>query len=257
MADTISGIWESLVSNKRKRILFIADGDAPSLYYTGMLLQRLDYNIYTTRMAEEALEIMIFSIPLLVLTDVSLGRMDGIAFLKRIKEDPRIGSVPVIVSSASADPSIRHSCMENGCSAFLKKPFDPAELYAAVQRATEEKPRRYIRLHTCLPVLLRDDDGQDQSRMDCITALSEEGIYISIFKPLPVGVQIPMTLFLGKAKVRARGTVLYSFAAGSGPLHTSGMGVKFTHIRDEDRVLIRAFIRKELTQDIAMDVQKR
>jgi len=91
MADTISGIWESLVSNKRKRILFIADGDAPSLYYTGMLLQRLDYNIYTTRMAEEALEIMIFSIPLLVLTDVSLGRMDGIAFLKRIKEDPRIG----------------------------------------------------------------------------------------------------------------------------------------------------------------------
>jgi len=93
--------------------------------------------------------------------------------------------------------------------------------------------------------------------MDCITALSEEGIYISIFKPLPVGAQIPMTLFLGKAKVWARGTVLYSFAAGSGPLHTSGMGVKFTHIRDEDRVLIRAFIRKELTQDIAMDVQKR
>ncbi len=90
--------------------------------------------------------------------------------------------------------------------------------------------------------------------MDCITALSEEGMYVSMFKPLPVGTQLPMVLFLGKARIRIQGTVLYSFDTGSGPLHTFGMGVKFTRIKQEYRILIRAFIKKELTQDIALDV---
>ncbi len=256
MADTISRTWESLVHNRKKRILFIVDDDPSVLYYTGMLLQRLDYSVYTTRMAEEVLEIVKFAVPLLILTEVNLGGMDGIAFLKCIKKDPKMASVPVIVYTASADPSLKHSCQESGCSVFLRKPFDPAELYAAVQKATEEKPRRYIRLRACLPVLLGEENGQERAQMDCITALSEEGMYVSMFKPLPVRTQLPMTLFLGKARIRIQGTVLYSFDTGSGPLHTSGMGVKFAQIKQEDRILIRAFIKKEITQDIVLNAQK-
>ncbi len=118
MADTISRTWESLVHNRKKRILFIVDDDPSALYYTGMLLQRLDYSVYTTRMAEEVLEIVKFAVPLLILTEVNLGGMDGITFLKRIKKDPKTASVPVIVYTASADPSLKHSCQESGCSVF-------------------------------------------------------------------------------------------------------------------------------------------
>ncbi|HUK99676.1 MAG TPA: response regulator, partial [Nitrospirota bacterium] len=146
MADTISKTWESLVSEKKRRVLFIVDGDTSYLYYTGMLLQRLNYNIYTTRMAEEALEIIKFAVPMLVLTEISLQGMDGIELLRQIKQDPRTKSVPVIVYTASTEQSLKYICQDAGCDAFLRKPFDPDELYAAVQGATEDKPRRYVRL---------------------------------------------------------------------------------------------------------------
>jgi len=64
-----------------------------------------------------------------------------------------------------------------------------------------------------------------------------------------------MTISLGTTNIKLQGTVLYSFDIGKGPLHTSGMGIKFTHIRHEDRLLIRSFIEKELTHDIAHSVQ--
>lgn len=256
MVDTISKTWESLVSSKKKRILFVVDGDASYLYYTGMLLQRLDYNVYTTRTAEEVLDTMEFASPLLILTETSLPGMGGIELLRKIKQNPKTKSVPVIVYTASADQSLKHACQEEGCAAFLRKPFDPDDLFAAVQKATEQTPRRYIRLRTCLSVKLGEDVERESAMVDCVTALSEDGMYVSTSKPLAVGAQTQMTVFFGNANIQVQGTVLYSFDEGSGPLHTSGMGIKFTRIRSEDRSLIKDFIEKEITGDITHNVRK-
>jgi two-component system chemotaxis response regulator CheY len=255
MVDTISKTWDSLVSSKKKRILFVVDGDASYLYYTGMLLQRLDYNVYTTRTAEEVLDIMEFAVPLLILTEVSLPRMNGIELLRKIKQNTKTKSVPVIIYTASADLSLKHALQDEGCAAFIRKPFDPDDLFAAVQKATEDKPRRYIRLRTCLSVKLGEDTEGERAIVDCVTALSEDGMYVSTSKPMTVGTQLPITIFLGEKIMRVQGAVLYSFDVGSGPLHTSGMGIKFTHIKIEDRILIKAFVEKELTEDIAHNVQ--
>jgi len=60
-----------------------------------------------------------------------------------------------------------------------------------------------------------------------------------------------ITLVLGSTNIRSEGLVLYSFGNNQGPLGAPGMGIKFTRISSEDRNLIRAFVKKELTQDIA------
>ena len=44
--------------------------------------------------------------------------------------------------------------------------------------------------------------------------------------------------------------VLYSFNRGEGPLKTPGMGIRFMRISSEDQVLIRNFIRRELTKGL-------
>jgi hypothetical protein len=79
---------------------------------------------------------------------------------------------------------------------------------------------------------------------------------VSTSKPLTTGTQIQLTISLGNTNISVQGTVLYSFDEGSGPLHTSGMGIKFTRIRSEDRSLIKDFIEKEITQDITHSVRK-
>lgn len=241
---------EAPTAEQKNRILFVVDGDASYLYYTGMLLQRLDYSVYTAKSAEETLEVMKFSTPLLIVTDLTLPHMSGIEFLKKIKEDPKTKALPVIVYTASPDPSLKYLCKDAGCAAFLKKPFDPDELYATVQKATEEKPRSSLRLRTCLSAILGDEHEGTRLPNSCITALSENGMYVTTPNPLRVGTQLPVTLFVGDAKITLQGIVLYSFEAGKGPLGTSGMGIKFMHVKPEHQTMLSVFIKKELTHDL-------
>jgi CheY-like chemotaxis protein len=238
-------------SERKKRLLIIVDSDGAHQYYASILLQRLEYTIYTTKTAEEALEIMDISIPSLILTDANLARMSGIEFLTQLKRNPKTKSTPVIVYALAKDPSVRETCLREGAAAFLKKPLDAEALYAAIQTATEATPRSYVRLNTCLDVIVGNESGTDASRFDeCVTALSESGMYVSTTKTRPKGMQLPITLFLGNAAIKGVGMVLYSFDRSTGPLRTPGMGIKFVRISPEDRALIRAFIEKQLTDGL-------
>jgi CheY-like chemotaxis protein len=257
MDDKAANSPETHTGDKKNRILFVVDGDAAYLYYTGMLLQRLNYSVYTAKSAEETLEVIKFATPLLILTEWSLPHMSGLELLMRIKKDPKTESLPVIIYTASSDPSLKYLCQDEGGAAFLKKPFDPDELYAAVQRATEDTPRRYARLHTCLSVILGDEGEGTRITDSCITALSENGMYVTTPKPMPVGTQLPITIFLRDAKITVQGIVLYSFASGKGPLGTSGMGIKFVRMKHEDQAMLTGFIKRELTHDLTRHPDKK
>jgi twitching motility two-component system response regulator PilH len=237
---------------KKKRVILVVDSDAAHLYYTGILLQRLDYEIHTLKTAEDALEFMDVTLPALILTETTLRGVDGMELLKTVKRNPRTKSIPVIMYSLSWNSVVKETCLREGCAAFLQKPIDPDVLYAAIQQATEATPRRYIRLSTCLSLAVGDEAGAGDSMAgNCITALSENGVYINTPTPRAIGARLPLTIFLGKTKIKADGLVLYSFNLKEGPLHEPGMGIKFIHIKPEDQSLIRAFIKKELTQDLS------
>jgi CheY-like chemotaxis protein len=251
MADTLTGNLRPAEGERKKPLLILVDGDVAQLYYSGILLQRLDYTIYTTKMAEEALEIMNITVPALVVTETSLPGMSGLELLKQIKRNPATNSVPVLVLTLSAGPLARENYLREGCAGVLAKPIDPDALYAAIQKATEVTPRTYVRLKICLDVLVGDDTVMEGSPSgDCVTALSENGMYVSTQNPRKTGTQLPFTILLGTSKINVQGTVLYSFDRGKGPLRTSGMGIKFVRIKPDDQVLIQAFIKKALTEDL-------
>src|SRR5512135_2117848 len=196
MDETMMQEASALTENRPKRLLIVVDGDGSHLYYTGILLQRLEYNIYTTRIAEEALEILNVAMPSLILTDIELGGMiNGIELLKQIRKNPDTQSIPVVVYALTQDPRVQTSCLKEGAATFLQKPFDPDALYAAIQRATEATPRSYIRLTTCLNVIIGSSPGVEADSVnEYVTALSEHGMYVSTLKPRSAGLQVPLTL---------------------------------------------------------------
>lgn len=63
---------------REKRLLLIVDGSISDSFYTSILLQRLEYDIYAAKTAEDALEIMTLTTPSLVLTEIALPRMSGL-----------------------------------------------------------------------------------------------------------------------------------------------------------------------------------
>jgi hypothetical protein len=141
--------------------------------------------------------------------------------------------------------------MVAGCASFLRKPVDPNTLYRSIQYAIEALPRHYIRLKTCLPVLIGCEAKGSAASSECVTALSENGIYIGTNQSRPVNSMLPITILAPGRRVTARAMVLYCITGTGGPLKEPGMGMKFVEISGEDQEFIRKFIRDEITRDLA------
>ena len=69
-----------------------------------------------------------------IITDLNMPRMDGFELIRRIRDDPRFSSTPIVVVSADTDPATPRRVADLGACAFFAKPFSPAE----VRRKVEE-----------------------------------------------------------------------------------------------------------------------
>jgi len=73
--------------------------------------------------------------PDLILMDLSLPEMDGWEAARRIKQNPKTASIPLIAITAHALPEDRQRALEAGCDDYLAKPMDLEELVSMVNRA--------------------------------------------------------------------------------------------------------------------------
>jgi len=86
------------------------------------------------RTAEEALELLAGQQVDAVITDIHLPAMNGLEFIARIRRDPALRALPVIVVSADANPAVPRLALESGSDAYFAKPFSPG----AVRKKLEE-----------------------------------------------------------------------------------------------------------------------
>jgi len=77
--------------------------------------------------------------PSLILLQLRLNTWDGFEVIRRLKDDPRTRSIPVIFISASALTAEKAKGMDMGAVDFVSKPFDPVELLARVNSALRTK----------------------------------------------------------------------------------------------------------------------
>ena len=72
--------------------------------------------------------------PDLILMDLSLPRMDGWEATRRLKADPAMAGIPVIVLSARAMNGDEERARASGCDDFLTKPIDETLLFQTLAR---------------------------------------------------------------------------------------------------------------------------
>jgi len=111
--------------------IFLVDDNRDIREYIERLLAKT-YEVTSLEDGEQALAAIVEDPPDLVLTDVMMPRLDGFGLLKRLREDPRTASIPVIMLSARAGEEARSEGMEAGADDYLVKPFTARELMARV-----------------------------------------------------------------------------------------------------------------------------
>ena len=70
----------------------------------------------------------------LILMDVQMPVLDGIAATRRIRQIAGYAQTPILALTANAFAEDRARCLEAGMSDFISKPVDPRDLYRALGR---------------------------------------------------------------------------------------------------------------------------
>jgi hypothetical protein len=169
-----------------------------------------------------------------------------------MRQDHRMRNVPFIIYSANRDPEVWRTCVAAGCAAFLNHTSNLEGLYAAIQKATQAKPRNFVRLTTALDVVVGDPRTTGDTRQDLIIAISEKGMFVNTSTPLEHGSILPFTFHLPNAPgwfFRIEGQVLYAHS-GADKRKLPGMAVKFLKMSDHEREFIRDFIKQKLMEGI-------
>jgi DNA-binding NarL/FixJ family response regulator len=97
------------------------------------------FDVQVASNAEDAWQILQQKTPDLVISDIMMPKVDGYQFLKKLRDDPRFKTLPVVFLTARGMTTDRILGYQAGCDAYLPKPFDPDELVAIVENLLERR----------------------------------------------------------------------------------------------------------------------
>lgn len=127
-----------------KSIILIVDDTETGREILEALLYSPAYQLAFACNGPEALTMAEELTPDLILLDVMMPGMDGFEVCRRLRANPRLAEIPIILVTALDDRQSRLQGIEAGADDFVTKPFDHAELRARVRTIT--RLNRYRRL---------------------------------------------------------------------------------------------------------------
>ena len=95
------------------------------------------YQVIEARDGEEGLAVAQDAVPDVILTDLMMPELDGIAFCRRVREDDELGHTPLVLLTARAAEEDAVDALEAGADAYVTKPFSMATLKARIHRLLE------------------------------------------------------------------------------------------------------------------------
>jgi PAS domain S-box-containing protein len=113
--------------------VLIADDNADMRDYVARLLRGDGHLVEAVTDGLEALDAVRVDVPDMVISDVMMPRLDGLALVAALRSDPRTVAVPVLLLSARAGQEAAIDGLQAGADDYLVKPFAAAELLARVR----------------------------------------------------------------------------------------------------------------------------
>ena len=106
----------------RLRILVVEDEIEIKAYLKSELSD--EYKVETCNNGKEAYDLILRDTPDLVISDVMMPEMDGLALCRKIKQNTNVNHVPIILLTARSKPEDTLEGMETGADAYMVKPFN-------------------------------------------------------------------------------------------------------------------------------------
>jgi len=133
--------------NDDQHTVLLVEDDADILSFNKGQLEEEGYNVVTATNGLEATNLLQATLPDIIVTDLMMPVMDGMALLKEVRANNAWSHLPVIILSAKASLPARVEGITGGAQAYLAKPFSPAELKGLIKNQLSllaEQKSRYM-----------------------------------------------------------------------------------------------------------------
>ena len=111
-----------------QRTILVVDDEPFICRSLSFVLRKDNYDVYEARNGEEALAAIRLHKPDLVFLDVMMPKINGFEVTERVKADPELASVRIILLTAKGQDSDREIGKRVGADDYMTKPFSPSKI---------------------------------------------------------------------------------------------------------------------------------
>jgi two-component system, cell cycle response regulator len=130
--------------NESTPTVLVVDDDSGIRRFIERLLPANEFLVLCAASGAEGLTLLSEIVPDLVVLDVVLPDVNGVTLCRAIRQDPRLGEVPILLLTGYNERGTRLGAIEAGADEFITKPFDTDEFVARVRTIT--RMNRYRRM---------------------------------------------------------------------------------------------------------------
>ena len=127
-------------SGGRVAKILVVDDDPDILVLVGHTLEGAGYEVESSSDPEKVAALAIEHRADAVILDIMMPSVSGFDALRALREEPRVGGIPILFLSARSDSKDRVRGLREGADDFLSKPFEPEELVLRVERLVARRP---------------------------------------------------------------------------------------------------------------------
>jgi CheY-like chemotaxis protein len=120
-------------------LVLVVDDFADNVAIISLDLQHKGYRVVTASNGEEAVNIASLTHPHIILMDISMPKLDGLAATRKIRENEALRDVPVIAITAFSTEGFRRAAYDVGIQGYLVKPFDFQRMHELIRRLLAPK----------------------------------------------------------------------------------------------------------------------
>jgi len=114
--------------------IVIIDDDIDTLRLIKLVLKKEGYQVIAANDGKKGLQKISQESPDLILLDVMMPEMDGYEVARRLRRDPLMAKVPILMFTAKSQVNDKETGFQAGADDYLTKPTRPEELQAHVKK---------------------------------------------------------------------------------------------------------------------------
>jgi len=119
---------------RSNKLVLVVEDFEDNRFMMRRLLEMAGYEVLEATDGEEAMVVAERERPALILMDLSLPRVDGLAATRQIRQHPELGAVPIVAVSAHDSSDFHAEALAAGCNDYVAKPIDFDQLDALLSR---------------------------------------------------------------------------------------------------------------------------